>query len=174
MSDLNWLDALILAIFLLSALLGMWRGLASEALALLAWVAAFFAARAWGGSAAQLIHINAYGMNDPGIRHLTGFIIVFVLTLLIFSIARWLAKNMLQAIGLGLADRLLGIAFGCGRALFIIWIGVLLAGLTPLPQQRWWQASTLVPPLETAVIATKPWLPPSLAERLHYRHGTRI
>lgn len=173
MSDLNWLDGLILAIILLSALLGLWRGLASEVLALLAWIAAFLAARAWGSAAAQLIHINAYGMGDPGIRQLAGFIIVFILTLLIFSILRWLAKSLLQAIGLGWADRFLGVAFGCGRALFIIWTGVLLAGLTPLPRQNWWQTSALVPPLETAVIATKPWLPPPLAERLHYRHSTR-
>lgn len=173
MSELNWLDCLILAIILLSVLLGLWRGLASEVLALLAWIAAFFAARAWGGAIAQLIHGTSYGMQDPGLRHLAGFIIVFCLTLLVFAIARWLATNLLRAVGLGLADRFLGAAFGCGRALFMIWIGVLLAGLTPLPRQNWWRSSILVSPMETAVVAAKPWLPPSLSERLHYRNNTK-
>ncbi|MBP9713639.1 MAG: CvpA family protein [Sterolibacterium sp.] len=172
MSALNWLDLLILTVVLLSTALGLWRGLASEILALLAWLAAFLAARAWGGTAAELIG-STHSLHDPGLRYLAGFVAVFCLTLLAFALARWLASNLLRAIGLGLVDRLLGALFGCGRALLIVWIGVLLAGLTALPRQDIWRDASLIPPLETAVIASKPWLPPMLAQKLHYRSNTK-
>ena len=38
----------VLGVMACSALLGLWRGIIGEIIALLAWVAAFFAARAWG------------------------------------------------------------------------------------------------------------------------------
>ncbi len=169
MNDLTRLDLLILAIVFMSALLGLWRGLVSEVLSLLAWFAAFLAAKTWGGDAAVLMTGLLRQLSEPSLRQIIGFVTVFCLTLLIFSVARWLLTHLLSAVGLGLVDRFLGATFGLGRALLIVWIGVLLAGLTDLPRQAWWHESLLVPPMETAVIASKPWLPPALAQKIHYR-----
>jgi membrane protein required for colicin V production len=38
-----------------------------------------------------------------------------------------------------------------------------------LPQQAWWRQAWLAPPLETAVLASKPWLPAAVAKRIRYR-----
>lgn len=43
-------DYLVLAIVAASLLLGMWRGVVGEIIALIAWVLAFFAARWWGAA----------------------------------------------------------------------------------------------------------------------------
>jgi membrane protein required for colicin V production len=45
----------------------------------------------------------------------------------------------------------------------------MVAGMTPLPKADWWRDSTLALPLETAVIAAKPWLPAEAAKRIRFR-----
>ena len=51
-----------------------------------------------------------------------------------------------------------------------------LAKPTSLPSRSggagrmdWWREATLSPPLETAVLAVKPWLPADAAKRIRYR-----
>jgi membrane protein required for colicin V production len=41
--------------------------------------------------------------------------------------------------------------------------------MTPLPKADWWRNAMLAQPLETAVIAAKPWLPPEAAKRIRFR-----
>ena len=55
------------------------------------------------------------------------------------------------------------------RVVAIIVVAVLIGGLTMLPQQAWWRQAWLAPPLETAVLASKPWLPAAVAKRIRYR-----
>lgn len=159
-------DWIVLAVIAFSSLLGMWRGLVSEVLALLAWIAGFFAARAWGGAAAELL---SGWVHDPALRQMAGFVTVFVATMLLFAVARFVFSSLLRAIGLGLVDRFLGALFGIVRGLVVVLIGVLLGGMTELPRQEWWREAFLAPPLETAVVALKPWLPSQVAQRIRYR-----
>ncbi|MBI3524405.1 MAG: CvpA family protein [Betaproteobacteria bacterium] len=165
-SGFTGFDWVVVTVVLLSSLLGLWRGLVSEVLALLAWVAAFFAARTWGGLAAEFL--SAW-LRDPGVRQVAGFAAVFVLTLLLFAALRFLLAGFLRMIGLGLADRFLGMLFGAARGLLMVLAGVLLGGLTELPRHDWWREAMLALPLETAVVAAKPWLPAQVAQRIRYR-----
>jgi membrane protein required for colicin V production len=169
MGEFNWFDCAVLAIILVSSLLGVWRGIVSEILSLLAWIVAFFIARAAANEAAQLLAPMLTELNNPALRYMAGFAAVFAGVLILFAIIRLLISSLLRALGLGWTDRTLGALFGLGRGLLVAWLGVLLAGLTSLPQQSWWRAAALTPPLETAVVASKPWLPKILAERLRYR-----
>lgn len=169
MGNFTWLDLLILAVILFSSLLGILRGVLSEVLALLAWVAAFIAANAWAGTAAGLLDGMLRVPGDPSLRHIVGFATVFALILISFAIARRLLASLLHAIGLGPLDRLLGAVFGLARGVLVVWTGVLICGLTELPHQPWWHEAQLIPPLETAVIASKPWLPLALAKKIRYR-----
>lgn len=66
-------------------------------------------------------------------------------------------------------DRLLGGCFGLVRALILATLLVMGAGLTSLPKEEWWRESVFAPPLETVVIAGKPWLPVVIAKRIKYR-----
>jgi membrane protein required for colicin V production len=159
-------DYAVLSAVAVSLLLGLWRGVVSEILALVAWVAAFFAARAFAKSLAPL-----YGglVPDAALRYVAGFATVFVGVLVIFALGRLLLRLLLKAVGLGWADRSLGGLFGIGRGALLALLAVLLGGLTPLPKESWWRDAWLAPPLETAVIAAKPWLPAEVAKRVRYR-----
>ena len=159
-------DWAVLAVLVFSSLLGMWRGLVSEVLALLAWIAAFVAARAWGGMVADLL---SGWLHDPALRQVAGFVALFVAIMLLFGVARWFLSRLLRAVGLGLVDRFLGTLFGIVRGLLIVFTVVLLCGMTDLPRQAWWREATLAPPLETAALAVKSWLPPQVAQRIRYR-----
>jgi membrane protein required for colicin V production len=45
---------------------------------------------------------------------------------------------------------------------------VAAGGMTSAPQQLWWKEATLAPPLETAVLVAKPWLPDDLAKKIRF------
>lgn len=159
-------DYAVLAMIAASVLLGFWRGVVSEVLALAAWVAGFIAARAWAESASKLF---AGVVLEPALRYAAGFALVMFAVLVAFALGRQLLKLLLRAVGLGALDRLLGAGFGVMRGVLIVLAGVLIAGMTALPKAAWWREATLAPPLETAVIAAKPWLPREIAKRIRYR-----
>jgi membrane protein required for colicin V production len=159
-------DYFVLAVMAVSLLVGVTRGVVSEILALLAWVAAFIAARMWAVPAGNLLLAE---LSDPLWRQLAGFVAVFVAVLILFALVRWVTSLLLKASGLRPLDRVLGALFGVVRGVLVLLVLVLLAGLTPLPQQQWWRQAMFAPPLETGVLAVKPWLPPELAKRIQYR-----
>lgn len=159
-------DYVVLGVIAASSLMGLWRGVVSEVLALAAWVAAFLAARAWAADAGA----GFAGMvAEPTLRYAAGFIVVIVAVLVVFAVARWLLSTLLRAVGLGPVDRLLGAGFGIARGALIVLVAVLVAGMTALPKAAWWREAWLAPPLETAAIAAKPWLPAEVAKRIRYR-----
>ena len=161
-------DYALVAIVGLSSLLGVWRGVAGEVLGLAAWIAAFFAARAWGQGVGAVLPLPL-ALNDAAWRQIAGFAAVFVAILLLFALLRLLFSRLLRAVGLGLADRFLGGVFGVARGAALVLALTLVVGLTDLPQQAWWRQASLTPPLETAVLAARPGLPPALAQRIRYR-----
>lgn len=159
-------DYVVLGVMAISLLLGVTRGVISEILALVAWLAAFIAARMWAVPVGDLMLAE---MSDPLWRQLAGFVVVFVAVLILFALLRWLVTLLLKATGLRPLDRILGALFGVARGVLVVLVLVMLAGLTPLPQQQWWRQAMFAPPLETGVLAVKPWLPPELAKRIQYR-----
>ncbi len=163
---MTWFDYTVLAILGVSALVGVWRGMVGEVLALAAWIAAFFAARALAVQAGMMLP----GLPaDPVVRYAAGFACVFVAVLILVAILRWLASLILKAAGLGPLDRILGALFGLARGFLMVLAAVLLAGLTPLPKSNGWRHAWSAPPLETAVVALKPWLPVEVAKRIRFR-----
>jgi len=159
-------DYAVLFVMLLSLLLGVWRGVVSEVLALAAWVTAFFAAQYFAVDAGELLD---FALTKSLWRHFAGFLLVFVLVLVLFAFARRLMSKLLHLIGLRPLDRTLGALFGITRGLLVVWLAVLAAGFTQLPEKPWWREAVLAPPFETAVLAAKPWLPPELSDRIKYR-----
>ncbi|RTL57998.1 MAG: CvpA family protein [Rhodocyclaceae bacterium] len=159
-------DYVVLGIIGASVLLGLWRGVVSELLALAAWVLAFFAARMMGATVAGWL---GGVIADPLLRQGAGFVAVFVAVLVVVALVRLLLRELLRAVGLGLIDRMLGAVFGILRGLAVALAGVLAGGMTSLPKEAWWHDAMLAPPLETAVLAGKPWLPADVAKRIRYR-----
>ena len=147
-------------------LMGFWRGFVSEVLALVTWVAAFFLARAFGSVAASLF---SSVIADPRVREIVGYGVVFVLILLASGVLRFILRELLKAAGLGFADRFLGACFGLVKAVIIGVVLVAIGGMFGISRAPWWQTAVFAPPLEMAVIASKPWLPQAVANKLRFR-----
>jgi membrane protein required for colicin V production len=157
----------VLSICGLSMLLGLWRGVVGEVIALLSWVAAFLMARAFGPLVGE--ELFATQIADLSMRVFAGWVTVFVAVLVLLAVARILASKLIRALGLGLLDRFAGLFFGLARALLVLLVLVAASGMTPLPKQEWWAEAKLSPPLETAVLAIRPWLPEEIAQRIQFR-----
>lgn len=155
----------VIAIVLASLLLGLWRGLIGEVLALLAWILAALAAWQFGPEIGPLMTAIA----DPGLRVLAGYAAVFCGVLVVLALVRLAIRGLLKALGLTAVDRLLGVFFGVARGVLIVLILVAVGGMTSAPKEPWWARAELAPPLETAVLALKPWLPPEAAKRIRFR-----
>ena len=159
-------DYAVLTVISASVLLGLWRGVVSEILALAAWIVAFLVARL---AATEVANWLSGQIADPGMRLAVAYVLVFFGVLFVFALARMLIALLLKAVGLGLLDRLLGAAFGVLRGILVVLAVVLVAGMTPLPKAVWWRDAMLAAPLETVIIAAKPWLPADAAKRIRYR-----
>jgi membrane protein required for colicin V production len=159
-------DYVFLGVLALSAAIGMWRGLVSEVMALIAWVAALFAAWHYNEQAAQVF---SGVIVDPLWRQIAGGAMVVVGVLLLASLVRYLLRELLRAAGLGATDRFFGALFGIARGLAIVFVVVLIGGLAGVSREPWWTQALFSPPMETAVIAAKPWLPEMVAEKIRFR-----
>ena len=55
------------------------------------------------------------------------------------------------------------------KPFWIVLLLVALAGMTMVPKETWWGDAMLSAPLETAVLAVKPWMPQEVAKRIRFR-----
>ncbi len=162
---MTWFDYTLLAVLALSAAVGIWRGLVREVFALAGWIAAVMIAMVFAGQAATVMPAS---FATPLARTLIAFAVLFLLVLIGAGVAGLISAKLVRAAGLGLADRTLGGVFGMARGALILLVLALAAGLTALPGEPFWRQARLSAPLETAVIAMKPYLPRTVADRVHY------
>ena len=160
-------DYVVMAIVAASVLLGVWRGVVGEVIALVAWVLAFFAAKWWGSEVAQVVFGGV--IADPALRTVAAWVTVFVVVLVLMALLRLAVNGLLKALGLSLTDRLLGVIFGLARGLLIVLVLVAVGGMMSVAKEKWWSGAYFSAPLETAVLASKPWLPPEVAKRIRFR-----
>lgn len=156
----------VIGIVGVSLAIGAWRGLVGELLSLLAWVLAGVAAWFFGTEVGQGLYAE---MLEPAMRGAAGVATVMIGVLILVSLVKLALRGFLKALGLSLADRLLGVTFGMLRGVAIVLALVLVGGLTSAPRQAWWREARLAPALETAALVARPWLPPALAKRIRYR-----
>lgn len=159
------IDIIALVIIGISVVYGVFRGLVREVLALIAWVAAFLVASLFAPSAVNLLPRT---MASEEILLLVSFVVVFIVTLVGFSVAAVLASKLVKVVGLGPADRVVGGVFGLARGLLLVMILVLLAGLTSLPRQSSWRDAALKGPLEASAEYIKKWLPTDVSKRIKF------
>jgi membrane protein required for colicin V production len=132
-----WIDIAIIALIVLSAILSLFRGFVTEALAL-------------------------------ATQKITAFAILFILTLLLGAAFNYLAGKLVARTGLSGTDKMLGVIFGAARGTVMVAILVLLAGLTPVTHDPWWQDSQLLGYFEEFAMWMRNFLPGEIADNIEY------
>ena len=169
---MTWFDWSVIAVVALSMLFAYLRGFTRELIALVAWVLGFFAAVAFSPLVGSWL--PDFGVN-PLVRYLVAFVLIMIAALLAGALVAWPLRSVIRKSGLGFADRFLGALFGVARGFVRVLAFVLIAGVTSLPRQDWWQNSALAPGLVVAAMSLVPWLPSVWAERLDYsREGRKL
>ncbi len=160
-----WVDYAIIIIVTLSALISVLRGFVKEALSLVAWVLAFWVAFTFHQNLATIL--TQY-IDTPSLRLISAFALLFVVTLIIAAIVNNLISTLVKKSGLTGTDRMLGVIFGIARGVVIVAILVLMAGLTQLPADPWWQDSIFIKHFQEMAIWLKGFLPEDIADNFHY------
>jgi len=136
-----WVDIVIPGVIAISALFSLMRGFVREALSLLGWLVASWVALTFARDFAGLL---LTGISAPSVRMVVSFTILFVVTLVISALINRLAGSLVAKTGLTSTDRLIGMIFGVARGVVVVAVLVLLAGMTTIPQDAWWQESALI------------------------------
>jgi membrane protein required for colicin V production len=160
-----WIDVVILALIALSAILSLFRGFVREAVALATWLIALWVAMAVYEDLATIL---SQWISVPSAQKITAFAVLFICVLLLGAIVNYLAGRIVDKTGLTGTDKLLGIVFGVARGGVIVAILVLLAGLTPLPQDPWWQDSQFLGYFQELAMWLRSYLPDDIADSISY------
>jgi len=160
MADLDWICCAVLA---LSLSIGAWRGLVYEIFSLVNWVLAFLLAQWAAPSIAQFLPMH--GASDM-VRYGAAFFCSFILCLLVGSVLVFLTKKVVYVTGMGLVDRLLGLAFGSLRGMVILLSAALVMRMTPLASSDWWLQAYSPRIAQSVLSGLKPWLPQALISYL--------
>ncbi len=156
-------DYAILAVLLISLVIGVWRGFVREALSVVIWVAAF-----WGAySGAEALGLQIEGaVGDKALSVLVAFIFLFLAVHVAgFFLSRLLSK-VVSSIGLKSVDRVAGAGFGFLRGFVIVAVLVLLISYTPLNASPLWTDSYMVGVVNDALGWLQERYPLGLDERL--------
>ncbi len=159
-----WIDFVILGIIGLSAIISLMRGFVREALSLAVWVLAFWVA--WTFFRKLALQLDWFTV--PSVRLGAAFLILFIATLMVGALVNYLMGQLVDKTGLSGTDRLIGILFGAARGAILVAILVLLAGLTPFPNDPWWKESQLIGYFQELAVWLKQLLPADIGEKFKF------
>jgi membrane protein required for colicin V production len=161
-----WIDYAILGLIFISLVIGLFRGLIKEAFSLLTWIVAIWIglsfSREFSGFLEPLI-------SYPSARIAASFAVLFFITLILGGFISYLLNELVKKTGLTGTDRFAGMLFGIARGMVVVAVLVMLAGLTPLPEDSWWKKSKLIPPFQSLAVWLRDKVPSGMAGYINYR-----
>jgi membrane protein required for colicin V production len=162
-TGVEYADYVVLGIIALSILVGALRGFVKEAFSLAVWAAAFLVAFQYSGAVALQLENQ---IELPSARTALAFAGLFLSVLLVGGLLTFLVGKLVEKTGLSGTDRMLGGVFGGIRGLFLVLAIMLVAGLTPVPQDPWWQQSRSVQSLLPLAEWSAQYLPDYILEHM--------
>ena len=130
MEGFTYVDGIVAAVILLSAILAYSRGFVREAMAILGWIAAAVLAFIFAPQAQPLIK-EIPGLGDflgdsCELSIIAAFAGVFAVALVVFAIFTPLFSSAIQRTALSGIDQALGFLFGVARGVLIVGIGLIV------------------------------------------------
>jgi membrane protein required for colicin V production len=139
---LTGLDYVLLGLLAVSVLIGALRGVVREAMSLVVWIAAAWAASRYGSALAPQL---ADTIDNPQLRLWAARGLLLVGVLIAGGIITALIAMTLRAVGLGPTDRAIGMVFGLVRGVLLVALAVIVLRLAGFTDEPWWRESKLIP-----------------------------
>ena len=121
---MSTVDIAVVAIILVSLLVGLCRGVIREVLSLLSWIVALWAAYRYAQPGG--VYFESY-IDQPPLRIVAAFAAIFVMALIAASFLGYLVRRVLSSSGISGIDRSLGMLFGIVRGAIIVAVLILTA-----------------------------------------------
>ncbi len=155
-------DYAVIAIIVLSAVVGWWRGFMYELFSLIGWLAAYIVARTFW---AQALPYVPEAVGTENIRSAAAFAALFIVTLIVGALFAWFLARLAKFAGLSGMDGKFGAIFGMLRGALVVIALVWLGGLTDLPKQPFWRDAWSSKPLQDAALHAQGYLPENVAKK---------
>lgn len=136
-----WVDYCILTVFLLSLVVGLFRGFTREVLGFATWILAFALAWLFGRHLAVALEPQ---IATPALRLACAYILLFLGALLVGSLITYFVSEAIKESFLSLSDRAMGGGFGLLRAALLTVVVVLVGTQLGAHKQRWWNESLFI------------------------------
>jgi membrane protein required for colicin V production len=147
---MTWVDLVVLGFLAISGILAFARGFVREVLGICAWAGAVAAAIA---AIPLMRNLVRSWLTDPEWVDPVSFTVVFLLSLIVFTIIAGQIGRMTRRSVLGGVDRTLGLVFGLARGAAIVIVAYIL-GQMVFPIDHWpapvLQAQSMTPTYEAA------------------------
>ena len=163
MPELPWIDWTLLAVLLVSVVVGLVRGFVFEVMSLLGWLVAWFGAQYLAREVSPYIPVGEAGSAG---NLAASYVLCFVGILIVWALLAKLLRMLIHATPLSIPDRLLGAGFGLLRGSVLLLAVATVVALTPVAQSAPWQRSEGARWLGFAMAGLKPLLPGELARYL--------
>jgi membrane protein required for colicin V production len=156
-------DFAVIAILLISLLLGLWRGFVHSVLSLMGWPVAYLLSKLFAGVVAPMMPLTQEAM-----RVAVAYVVLFIAGLIAWGVLVFMLSKLVKAIGLGGVDAFFGATIGLVRGAAAVVALVCLAGLTSIPQQPFWQQAKTSRMVEDFAQLVKTWMPDGMAQRIQF------
>jgi len=160
-----WIDFAIIGLVFVSLIIGLVRGLIKEAFSLVTWILGIWVGLSFSREFSGFLEQS---ISYPSARIAAAFAILFVMTLVLGGLISFLLGVLVNKTGLTGTDRFAGMIFGIVRGMVVVSILVMLAGLTPLPEDSWWKESKLIPPFQSLAVWLRDHVPSGMAGFINY------
>jgi len=159
--DFNYIDIAIVVIIVITALIGFMRGLVWMGIFLATWTAAILLAIRFKDDVAQALPIK---LSSEVMQTGVAALLIFLGVLIAGAIINFLLHKLVNAIGLGTFDRILGTGLGIALGALAITLLTMLLSLTELPNQEMWQKSKFIPKFQESATWLQTLIPENFNE----------
>lgn len=135
-------DYVLIAIVVVSAVIGLLRGLLREAIAVIAWIVALWCAWHYGP---ELEPYLGGVLDGSSARPWAARAIIFIGVLMIGALIGWVVNYFVQLSLFRGMDRLLGFMFGMLRGFVVLGLLVIIGQALRFDDGTWWRQSRLMP-----------------------------
>lgn len=162
-----WVDFVIIGLVFIYLVTGLIRGFGREVFSLVFWLLGVWVGLNFSREFSRFLEST---ISYPPARIAASFACLFVITLVLGALIGFLlGEELINNSGLTFSDRFLGMIFGCIRGLVVVAVMIMLAGLTPLPEDSWWKESQFIPPFQSLALWLRDHNSSSMAGYINYR-----
>lgn len=166
---MNFIDYLILAVLLVSLLLGFFRGFLREAIGLLSWLGGLWLA--WHYAYLLEPHLGGLIAKQP-YSTWAARAILLLSVLVVGWIIGGIVSYFVHQSGISLMlDRMIGMLFGFIRGVVLVSIAIMLGEQLELQRTDWWLRSRLMPTASEVAVFIKQFAESAVAEVNQKRSG---